>query len=130
MSKNVVEPERPQITMLNTRVLCWIRSATYLHAKAHAHAPGHPPAQTHARTHALTHTKRVMYCFSTATVVSCTPPHITLYAHCLSCLLLNFANMSKHQHSYSGILILNNSNIHIDDKHITAANFKYTFFNV
>jgi hypothetical protein len=33
--------------------------------------------------------------------------------------------MSKRQNFYSGIIIINNSNIHIDDKHIAAANFKY-----
>ena len=62
MSKNLVEPEGPQVTMqygpCGLRVACWIIKATRAHTYAHAHANGHPLTYTHAwmrtRSHAPT----------------------------------------------------------------------------
>ena len=62
MSKNMVKPERPQITIWRMRVPCWISNAT--RGKAHARAPVptpthaciHPPTNARARTH--THTQK------------------------------------------------------------------------
>jgi hypothetical protein len=48
MSKNVVEPERPQ-TIWRMPVTWWISKAT--HVQAHAQARTHTPAPTHAHTH-------------------------------------------------------------------------------
>ena len=56
MSKNVLEPNRPQMAIWR-RVACWINKATR--------------AQAHASARAHTHTQICKtYCFSTATVVS------------------------------------------------------------
>jgi hypothetical protein len=67
MSKNVVEPERPQ-TIWRMRVACWISKAT--RAKVHACAR----VSTRMRAHTHTHTKQS---FRERTSV--------LYLHCLSC---------------------------------------------
>jgi hypothetical protein len=55
MSKNVVEPERPQMTIWRMRVACWISKVTSTKAQARAHAPTSPLAPTHTHTH--THTQ-------------------------------------------------------------------------
>ena len=61
MSKNMVEPDGPQMTsQRRIRVACWISKATYTHAHAHAHALRY----TRTRTH-----KYNIYRFSTATMV-------------------------------------------------------------
>ena len=52
MSKNVVEPERPQ-KAIRWLVACWISNATLEQAHAPAHAPTHTP--TRARTHTHPH---------------------------------------------------------------------------
>jgi hypothetical protein len=44
MSKNVVEPERPQVAIWRMRVECWISKAT----RAQAHASARAPTLTHA----------------------------------------------------------------------------------
>ena len=43
MSKNKVEPERPQMTIQRTRVAYWVSAAT--------HMQSHVYALTHARAH-------------------------------------------------------------------------------
>ena len=84
MSKNVVEPERPQLA-IRLRVACWISKATRAQAHAIARAPTPtpkhtPPTHAHTqmntlaltrasvRTHAHTHREICKtYCFCTAT---------------------------------------------------------------
>jgi hypothetical protein len=68
MSKNVVEPERPHMTIWHMRVACWIR----LQAGKH----------THART--LTQKDVILIAFPVVSRPRC----LTLYVHCLSCLFL------------------------------------------
>jgi hypothetical protein len=46
-SKNMVEPERPQMTIWR-RIACWIRKAT--RAQLHARPSAHSPKHTHKRT--------------------------------------------------------------------------------
>jgi len=62
MWKNMVEPDRPKMTIWRMRVACWIIKP-YIH------------------------TLRIcnIYCFSTATVVTRTPLSIMLQVRCLSC---------------------------------------------
>ena len=80
MSKNIVELERPQMTIWR-RVACWISTVT--HAPERARSPATP--YTHACMHAeLCNT----VCLSTATVVLKTRLSVTLYIHCLSCIML------------------------------------------
>ena len=55
MSKILVEPERPQMT------ICWISKATRTHA--HAHAPGQPP-HARARTHINTEKYLILTAFA------------------------------------------------------------------
>jgi hypothetical protein len=90
MSKNVVEPERPRMTIWR-RVACWISKAT--RAQAHDRAPPthtrmYPPSPPRGRRPPPppppTHTQK--YFFPTATTVSWTRLNVTLYVHCLSCL--------------------------------------------
>ena len=57
MSKNLVEPERPQ-TMWCMRVACWVSKAT--------RAQGNPPlthARTHPRAHMHTHKYVIIFAF-------------------------------------------------------------------
>jgi hypothetical protein len=82
MSKNVVEPERPQMAIWRG-VACWVRKAT----RAQAHARTTPP-YTHPSIHPHplpTHTniKICNTCFST-TVVSRTRLSVMSYVYCLS----------------------------------------------
>jgi hypothetical protein len=81
MSKNVVEPDRPQM-IWRMRVANWISKATRAQAPDRARVP--TPTYTH--TYALisvsatplpqTHTEMCnTYCFSTATMVSRNTPH-------------------------------------------------------
>jgi hypothetical protein len=86
MSTNMVESERPQMTIWR-RVVFWASKAT--RAQAHSRARAH--TTTHTHTHALTHARALLhtviyksYCFSTATMVSWTRLNILLYARCLS----------------------------------------------
>jgi hypothetical protein len=60
MRKNIVELDRPQVTIWRMRTACWITKATY------------------------TLTVCNTYCFSTATTVARTRLDVTLYVHCLS----------------------------------------------
>jgi hypothetical protein len=53
MSKNAVEPERPQ-AILWRRFACWISKATL--AQAHTSALAPTPTHTKAHARALTHT--------------------------------------------------------------------------
>jgi hypothetical protein len=88
MSKNVVKPQRPQVTIWRL-VACWISKVT--RAKAHACGCAHTPTRTHARTHMHTLTEICnTYCLSTTAVVSCTRLNITSYVHCLSCYYTDF----------------------------------------
>jgi len=61
MWKNIVELDRPQVTIWRMRTACCITKATY--------------------TLTICNT----YCFSTATIVARTRLDVTLYVHCLSC---------------------------------------------
>jgi hypothetical protein len=54
MSKNVVEQERPQMTICRALHAGFVR----LHARKHTHAPVHTHTHTHTRTHALAHTEK------------------------------------------------------------------------
>ena len=54
MSKNMVEPGRPQ-TIWRMPVAWWISKAT--HVQAHAQARTHTPAPTHMHTRTLTHAR-------------------------------------------------------------------------
>ena len=66
MSKNVVEPERPQVAIWRMRVECWISKATR--------------AQVHASARARTHTHAGVLFHGNS---------VALYAHCLSCYVRN-----------------------------------------
>ena len=48
MSKNVVEPERPHMTIWR-RIACWVSKAK--RARARSTTPTHKRARTHVRTH-------------------------------------------------------------------------------
>ena len=77
--KNMVEPDRPQMTNIIGRMsfACWI---------------------TKARD---THTIRNNYCFSTATMVTRRRPIITLYILCLSCYVLGgYEHLHQQQHHH------------------------------
>jgi hypothetical protein len=68
MSKNLVETERPQLTIQYGvyDIQCWISNAKRAHAQAHAYAPGHPHVYTRAYTHR--HVSNT-YCLSTARMI-------------------------------------------------------------
>ena len=96
MTKNVVEPERPQI-IWRMRDACWITKVTQPQPHARTCAPT-PTTLTSMHTHVLarelTHTSthreiRNTYCFSTATMVSWTRVTVTLYVHCVSYYKIN-----------------------------------------
>ena len=70
MWKNMVEPERSQMTIRRMRSACLVSNAT----REHAQAPSHAHAQIH-------NTCRI----STATTVAWTFLSVMLYVHCLSC---------------------------------------------
>jgi hypothetical protein len=53
-SKNVVEPERPQMTIWRMRVACWISKATCAQARASARAPTPTLRHTRARANVST----------------------------------------------------------------------------
>ena len=62
MRTNIVDPDRPKMTIWRTSILSWIPKATN------------------------THSEYVIFiAFSTATVVARTLLNVTLYVHCLSC---------------------------------------------
>jgi len=63
MWNNILEPCRPQMTILRMRIACWVPKAT------HTHTP------TTCNTH----------CFPTTTTVARTHLNVTIYVHCLSC---------------------------------------------
>ena len=81
MSKNLVKPERPQITTWR-RVACWIVKATWAQAHVRVRTPTptqHPPPPP-------THTEICnTHCSSTDAMVSWTHLNVTFYAHCVSC---------------------------------------------
>jgi len=64
------------MTMWGMRIACWVPKAT----------------NTHTHTLRLCNTD----CFSTATVVARTPLNVTLYVHCLSCLVSEQLSMTLH----------------------------------
>ena len=80
MSKNVVEPESPQMTIWLMRVAGWISKTT--------RAQEHSDACARTRTRPLNTGTCYIYCFSTATVVLWRRLNVTLYVHCLSCWIL------------------------------------------
>jgi hypothetical protein len=85
MSKNLVELERPQMTIWR-RVACWISKATLTQAHASAHLPTSIPtlAGTHMQVPTHTHTEICKtYCFSMATVVSWTYFNVIRILHVL-----------------------------------------------
>jgi len=53
MWQTIVKLDRPQMTIWNMHVVCWMTKATHTRARARArtHAP-RARARTHARTHA------------------------------------------------------------------------------
>jgi hypothetical protein len=73
ISKNVVEPERPQMTIRCMRVECCISKFT----RAQEHARTWGPSHTHTHTHTVRMCNT--YCFSAVTMVSWTRLNITLY---------------------------------------------------
>ena len=80
----MLEKEGPQMTSQHGAYFFMLDKQGYTHA--HAHEPGHPHARERAHTH--THTQICnTYCFSTARIVTRTLLHVTLYVHCVSCLL-------------------------------------------
>jgi SNF family Na+-dependent transporter len=81
MSKTVVEPDRPQMTIWR-RVACWVIKATRASSTRQRLC-----THTHPRTHTQTH-KYVTHRFFTSTVVSWSRLVVTLYAHSLSCLVI------------------------------------------
>ena len=78
MSKNMVEPDRPQRTIWR-RVACRIIKAT--RAQAHARASVPTPTYTHTQ---ICNT----YCFAMATMVAWMRLIVTSHVHCLSCCAL------------------------------------------
>ena len=54
MSKNVGEPERPQMT-IRRRVTCWVSMATCAQARGCARAATTPPPHTHTHERTRTH---------------------------------------------------------------------------
>ena len=78
MSKNVMEPDKPQMVIW-WRVSCWISKAT----RVQAHASSRAPTGTRARTH--TEICNTYHSF-TAVVVSWTNLIITVYIQCRSCI--------------------------------------------
>jgi hypothetical protein len=73
------------------RVSCWISKATRARACSRPTRPGthtfkHPHAQTHTHTHKEIHVYST-FCSTTAKIFSRTHPIVTVYVHCLSCLL-------------------------------------------
>ena len=64
MWKDIVEPDRPQMTIWRTRIACWVPKVTNTHS-----------------SHVLS-----TYCFSTSTMVSRMRLYVTLYVYCVSCL--------------------------------------------
>ena len=63
MWKNVVDTERSQKTIWSMRFACWVTKATH------------------------NHSEYVIHCFSTVTTISPKHLNVTLYVHCLTCLL-------------------------------------------
>ena len=88
ISKNVAEPERPQMSMWRC-VACWISKRT--HAQTYACARSitfictHTHEPTQAGAHSRTETCNTSF-FSTATMVSWTRLIVTLDVHCWICL--------------------------------------------
>ena len=78
MSKRMVQPERPQMTIWRD-VACSISKAT--RAQAHVRVRAHTRARTHTHTE-LCNTYR----FFTVTKVLWMQFNVTLHAHCPSCL--------------------------------------------
>jgi hypothetical protein len=69
MSKNVVEPERPQMAIWRC-VACWISKAT--HAQAHTNACcTHTHKHTHTHTHTGTHTHALTRKHKYAILIAC-----------------------------------------------------------
>jgi len=62
--ENTVETDRPQVTVWRLRIACWLSKATN------------------------TDSEHVLTWFSTTTMVAITRLNVTLYAHCLSLLVL------------------------------------------
>ena len=73
MWKNIVDPERPQMTTWLLRIACWIPKGIDTHSECH------------------------LFCFSTATMFARKRRTVTLDLHCLSCLILelDIANWVK-----------------------------------
>ena len=74
MWKNIVEPDRPQMTIWRMRFACQIPKATYKHSECHTCG------------------------FSTATTVAQTRFSVRLYVHCLSCLCWESNHISTVAH--------------------------------
>jgi hypothetical protein len=103
LSKQVVVPERPQMTIWRG-VSWWIIMATCAQAHSRARVPTPPSTHTHTHTHReICNT----YCLSTLKMVSRTHLNITLYVHCLSCFYLclylieNCNSYSHYKRTYS-----------------------------
>jgi len=66
MWENIVESDRPRMTVWRMCFACWVTKALSLSLSTHTRARARTHARTHARAHARTHDS---YCFSAATVV-------------------------------------------------------------
>jgi len=80
MWKNMLEPDRSQMTIWRMRITCWIPKSTRARARAHTHT------HTHTQTH--THSLKICntYCFSMAITFSRTrlSGMLIRIVHCLS----------------------------------------------
>ena len=87
MWKNILEPDRQQMTIWRTRIPCWITKATHRHTECVILIP-----------------------FPTETMVARTRLDFTLYVHCLSCYGIDTIHctycysVSQHKHRY-GLLV-------------------------
>ena len=113
MSKNLVEPERPQTTIWLIRFACWISKGTC--AQTHTHALGtHTPASNyaHTHTHACTYTQKYVIFSFTATAVWWTRLSVTLYLYCLSCFEMCCHGITQSRQRIRTKLIITASNFY------------------
>ena len=75
---------------------CMLDKQGYMHARSGTRPSARVHAGTRARARAQTHThKCVKRCFSTAAMITWSPLNVTLYVHCLSCLLILYRHSGK-----------------------------------
>jgi hypothetical protein len=84
VSKNVVEPERPQLATLRRGACIRLHARKHTLEPVHPHPSRPPPTHTHALAHTPPHAEICnTYCFSMATVVWWTRLNVTSYVHCV-----------------------------------------------